>query len=140
MIRLLPKHGTASFTIYLTVWFCIAPILVLCTCTEGHAAYAIQGHEEPACGHQHQEEDHAPATPLEAPANQHDHEDVQVQSDEWLTSNSNLSVLIFSTVFVGVIDAVQGQSSSFRVYGLRNRTHGPPEPLRASISSTILLN
>ena len=131
-----PQLGTASLTTYLTVWFCVTPILVLCTCTEGHAAYAIQGHAEPACGHH--DEDHSPATPHD-PTDQHDHEDEQIQADEWLTSNPNLNVLIFSAVCVGVIDDSQDPANTFHALGPGNRTHGPPEPLRASISSTILL-
>ena len=86
MRRWFCKLGTAGLATFLTGWFCIAPVVVLCTCLQGHAAYALHGHAEPACGeHEHESQREPPL----GSGNQHDHEDAQVSPDELLARSSN---------------------------------------------------
>lgn len=135
MPRLFSQLGTVGLTFYLAVYLCIAPILVLCTCAEGHVAYALEGHAEPACGHH---DDGRSSKPDQQPAGQHDHTDIQIQADDCLTTKSESRCIVLA------LPAVLGVLNDYRFDSTRDllrfchRTSKPLLNLRASITTTIL--
>ncbi|MDP6152625.1 MAG: hypothetical protein QF785_04550 [Phycisphaeraceae bacterium] len=136
MRRWFCKLGTAGLATFLTGWFCIAPVVVLCTCLQGHAAYALHGHAEPACGeHEHESQREPPL----GSGNQHDHEDAQVSPDELLARSSNPTRLVSSVVCIGVTSTTYNQAGTFLSANQVHRAHGPPKSVCTSITSTVLL-
>lgn len=117
-------------------WFAVAPAVVLCTCTAGHTTYALQTHDEPACGHHdhslQQDEDQDPATPV-------NHEDEKALSDSWRPSKSDPGVppIACSAVLPLGFEAV-GADHALASH-LSRQLLGPPESVRAVVVTTILL-
>lgn len=129
--------GTSGLAAYLAVWFIIAPILVVCTCADGHVAYTVQGHAEPACGHP--DENHgSPTTPSDSDK-PHDHEDEQLPVGEWVTSNSSVCSFVIATVCVGFVEFSEADPAILYALISGNRAHGPPGITVATLSSTVLL-
>lgn len=139
MRRFSPKFSAASLTTYLIGWFCIAPILVLCTCADGHAAYSFQGHADPACGQHDESDGHRHSSDSGDHQDHQDHDDEQLRLGEMLTSNSIQTTFSFVPVCIGIVDRFQDESNTSHSLDYGIRAHGPPESVLASITCTILL-
>lgn len=138
MISAFHKIGLSGFVAYLTAWFCIAPVLVACTCADGHVAVTVQGHSEPACGHSH--EIHDPVSPSDTDSHQ-DHEDEQIPVDEWVASNSNSSLapFLFDAICVGIVEFLDVDPAILYAADSSIWANAPPGTVSASIACTVLL-
>lgn len=122
------------------LWLVIAPLLVICTCSVGHAAITTTSHVEAACGH---EPCHAASASDEQP-----HDDAPTpHNDSDLTIDiaaPRAADVIALPAFDVVIALLQGFSIDAAVDVEFQRSYelhdtGPPRTIVCALAATILL-
>ncbi|MAE65855.1 MAG: hypothetical protein CMJ18_16415 [Phycisphaeraceae bacterium] len=124
--------GTLGSATCLALWGCMAPILVLCICDQGHARSAIQGHADGQCGHH--DGDHG-ADPERSP--DHDHEDSPLGADGVTVDASGPRTLSPLAFVAFTVSSVNETSRSHAGLSL-GRRDGPPGDHRLALTSTVL--